>query len=65
MLRTYTTRDEAIQREIVEPIEAGDAEIRDYDVEAIAEQVIGDYDDGYALTVSESEFWGVVAEHAI
>ena len=61
---TYTTREEAIEREIIEVIEAGDAISEDYDIDAIADAVIGDYEDGYALKVEESDFWGVVAANA-
>lgn len=41
---TYTTRTEAIEREIIEVINAGDANANDYNVEAIADLVIGDYE---------------------
>lgn len=61
---TYTTCEEAIEREIIEVIGAGDANINDYDVDAIADAVIGDYENGYALKVDESEFWGIVADNA-
>lgn len=61
---TYTTRDEAIEREIIEVIEAGDATRDEYDVEAIADAVIGDYADGFALKVEESDFWNIVADNA-
>lgn len=62
---TYTTRTEAIEREIIEVINAGDANANDYNVEAIAVLVIGDYEDGYALKVDESEFWSIVADNEI
>lgn len=65
MARTYSTRDEAIYREIIEAIEAGDATRDQYDIEAIADAVLGDYEDGFALKVEESEFWDIVATHAI
>ena len=54
MARTYSTRDEAIYREIIEAIEAGDATREEYDIEAIADAVLGDYEDGFALKVEES-----------
>jgi hypothetical protein len=60
----YTTRDEAIQREIVEPIEAGEATRDGYDIEAIADEVLGTYAEGYALQVDTDEFWEIVAKHA-
>nr|DAK22148.1 MAG TPA: hypothetical protein [Caudoviricetes sp.] len=58
---TYTTREEAIEREIIEVIEAGDATSDEYNIDAIADAVIGDYEDGYALKVDEATFWGIVA----
>ncbi len=61
---TYTTRDEAIEREIIEVIEAGDANRDEYDIDAIADAVIGDYEDGFALLVDEGTFWGIVADNA-
>lgn len=61
---TYTTREEAIEREIIEVIEAGDAISEDYDIDAIADAVISDYGDGYALKVEESAFWSIVADNA-
>lgn len=62
---TYTTRTEAIEREIIEVINAGDANANEYNIEAIADLVIGDYEDGYALKVDESDFWGIVADNEI
>ena len=62
---TYTTRTEAIEREIIETINAGDANANDYNVEAIADLVIGDYEDGYVLKVNESDFWSIVADNEI
>lgn len=65
MARTYTTRDEAITREIVEAIEAGDATRDQYDIDAIADKVLCGYEDGYMLKVEETEFWRIVEENAI
>ena len=62
---TYTTRTEAIEREIIEVINAGDANANDYNIEAIADLVIGDYEYGYALKVDEIEFWSIVADNEI
>lgn len=61
---TYATREEAIEREIIEVIEAGDATSEDYDIEAIADAVIRDYEDGYVIKVEESDFWDIVADNA-
>ena len=64
MARTYSTRDEAIYREIIEAIEAGDATRDQYDIEAIADKVLCGYEDGYMLKVEEPEFWRIVEENA-
>lgn len=61
---TYTTRGEAIEREIIEVIEAGDASRDGYDIDAIADAVIGDYEDGFTIRVNEADFWGIVADNA-
>lgn len=61
----YTTRTEAIAREIIEPIEAGgNATAAEYDIDAIADQVLGSYEDGYAAQVEHDEFWQIVADNA-
>ena len=67
MARTYTTRDEAIYREIVEPIEAGDVQdaYTAYNIDAIADKVLCDYEDGYMLKVEEPDLWRIVEENAI
>ena len=65
MARTYTTRSEAIYREIIEAIEAGDATRDQYDIEAIADKVLCGFDDGYMLKAEEPEFWRIVEENAI
>lgn len=62
----YSNRNEAITREIVEPIQNGDVTdaYEAYDVDAIADRVIGDYEDGFSCTVDESEFWAIVEAYA-
>nr|DAW72472.1 MAG TPA: hypothetical protein [Caudoviricetes sp.] len=65
MARTYSTRNEAITREIVEAIEAGDATREEYDIDAIADKVLCGYEDGYMLKVEEPDFWRIVEENAI
>lgn len=65
MARTYSTRDEAVTREIIDVIESGDVTRDQYDIEAIADAVIGSFEDGYALQVDEASFWGIVAENEI
>ena len=37
----------------------------EYDIDAIADAVLGDYEDGFALKVEESDFWRIVEENAI
>lgn len=70
MTATYTTRTEAIDREIVEPIEAGDATAAGFDIEAIADQVLTTTGEGvdYRWTlrddIDEDTFWGIVADNA-
>lgn len=64
---TFTSRTEAIQRVIVDPIEAS-GEVADaratYDVEAIAAKVLGGYEQGYACLVDADTFWRTVKRHA-
>ena len=64
-MRTYSTRAQAIAREIVDPINEGAADAIDYDVDAIADAVLGDYEHGYAPVVDADEFWEIVSEHAL
>ena len=64
---TYTIRDEAIQWEIVHPIEASGEVANawaEFDIEAIAGEVLGDYEQGYACLVDADEFWRIVERHA-
>lgn len=65
---TYTTRDGAIYWEIIRPIEAsGDvADARaEFDIDAIADEVLGDYEDGFTCMVDADRFWEIVAAHHI
>lgn len=64
-MATYTDRNEAITREIVEAINAGDAIAENYNIDAIADAVLGDYEDGFSVKVDETEFWNIVAENEI
>lgn len=62
-----STRSEAIQREIVGPIEASgvvDDAWEEFDVESIAEEVLGDFASGYVPTVDVETFWQVVESNA-
>lgn len=61
----YTTRTEAIECEIIAPIAAGDASAAEYDINAIADEVLGDHAAGYACQVTPEQFWAVVAEHEL
>lgn len=68
MGRTYTTRSEAIEREIVQSIEASgvvtDARA-EFDVEAIAEAVIAysAHAQRFYCQVGASEFWAHVQDN--
>ena len=62
---TYTTRDEAIEREIIAPIEASGESKTDYDIDGIAAAVIDTNERGeWFCTVDHDEFWGFVADNA-
>lgn len=60
MTRTYTTRNEAIETEIITPLAGHET---DYDIDAIADEVLGDYENGYTVQVTEDAFWEIVAKH--
>jgi hypothetical protein len=61
----YVTRDDAIQREIITAIAAGETGLVEFDIDAIADTVLGVDDDGHwTITVNEEEFWNVVADTA-
>ncbi|MGO4984976.1 hypothetical protein, partial [Collinsella sp. Sow4_E3] len=64
MNATYSTKNEAIAAEVIAVINSGMADADDYDVDAIADEVLGDYGDGYALQVEDADFWAIVAKHA-
>lgn len=65
---TYTTRDDAIYWEIIRPIKAS-GEVTDaraeFDIDAIADEVLGDYNEGFAYMVDESRFWEITMAHLI
>lgn len=63
----HTTRTEAIEREIIVPIEAGDVDDAraEFDVDAIADEVLGDYEQGYACMVDPERFWEIVEAHSL
>lgn len=64
---TYASRAAAIEREIVAPIETGDVtQARlEFDIDAIADEVLGDHEQGYACMVDEERFWQIVAAHHV
>lgn len=64
-MATYTNRNEAVNREIIAAIEAGDTSASEYNIDAIADAVLGDYEDGFIVKVDETEFWNIVAENEI
>lgn len=64
MATTYSTRDEAITREIIEVINNGDASADEFNVDAIADAVLGDFAEGFAVIVDEATFWNTVADNA-
>lgn len=64
-MTTYTTRTDAVAA-IIDAIEASNevADARaEYNIDAIADEVIGDYADGYRLA-DHDEFWASVSRHA-
>ncbi|HDM2782266.1 hypothetical protein QP916_03690 [Corynebacterium accolens] len=64
-MTTYTTRNEAIDREIIQPL----GEYADqFDIDAIADQVLVSVGEGidYKFTTNDDvDFWDVVAQHEI
>ena len=64
-MTTYTTRNEAIDREIIEPL--GEY-ANEHDIDAIADEVLTTTGEGiaYRYTLREDvDFWDVVAQHAL
>jgi len=68
MTTTYTTRDEAVEREIVAAIEAAGPDVaraEDFDVDAIAGEVLAVDERGrWHLAVEPDDFWRSVEAHA-
>lgn len=60
-MTTYTTKNEAIQREIIEPL--GEY-ANEHDVDTIADELIIAGDNGFHLN-QDADFWGVVANNAL
>lgn len=64
-MTTYTTRNEAVQREIIEPLSEY---ANEHDIDAIADAVLTTTGEGidYRYTLREDvDFWDVVAQHAL
>ena len=64
-MTTYTTRNGAIDREIISPLGEYAAQ---HDIDAIADEVLTTTGEGidYRYTLREDvDFWDVVAQHAL
>lgn len=75
----YSTRPDAVAAEIIEPLEVGESSAAEYDVEAIADEVIVHIEvrdshgnevltsSGYEIRedLDHDKFWAVVAKHAL
>ena len=60
-MTVYTTRNEAVAREIVAPLGEFASQ---HDVEAIADMLIKAGDEGFYLD-TDADFWSVVEAHAV
>ena len=64
-MNTYSTRDDAIESEIITPLAE---EASSHDIDAIADEVLGTEGEGpsyrWVCTVDADEFWTIVAKHA-
>lgn len=60
---TYSTYSEAVERVVEASLVGCDGYPDDYDIDAIAAEVLGDYSQGYAQIVDEDGFWAAVARH--
>lgn len=58
---TYTTKNEVVLREIIEPLGEWAAE---HDVDTIADELIIVGDNGFHID-RDADFWGVVANNAL
>lgn len=67
MTTIYTTRTEAIEREIITAIEAGGTDVaraEEYDIDAIANEVIVPTNGAYIVIDDVEAFWTAVERHA-
>lgn len=60
-MTTYTTKNEAIQREIIEPLGEWAEE---HNIDAIADQLIQATGEGFTID-QDADFWGVVANNTL
>lgn len=56
----YTSRQEAIAREVADRL---GSLVDDYNIEAIADDVLGDSDEGYAMLHNTETFWEMASVH--
>lgn len=61
----YSTKDQAIENEIINAIEAGEASRDEYDIDAIAEAVIDSDEDRNYFVRDDVDFWEIVAANEI
>ncbi|MBS5945047.1 hypothetical protein [Varibaculum cambriense] len=61
----YSTKDQAIENEIINAIEAGEASRDEYDIDAIADQVIDSDEDNNYFVRDDVDFWEIVAANQI
>lgn len=61
----YSTKDQAIENEIINAIEAGEASRDEYDIDAIAEAVIDSDEDNNYFVRDDVDFWEIVADNQI
>ena len=45
------------------PLSATEFPLTDWDIDAIADEVLGGHEEGYACRVSVDEFWNIVRKH--
>lgn len=60
----YTNRTEAIEREIIGPIEAEEKRASLFDIGAIANQVLLSHEDGYQRD-PDVDFWDIVCRNSL
>lgn len=61
-MATYETRNEAVQREIIEPLGEW---ANEHNIDAIADQLIKAEDDGFTIDPDSNYFWAVVAANTL